>query len=127
MRHSHEYPPLLRRNPTNDLPLRSLIFSKPRSSSFWENRFCAPLVSPAASAQFFQDRNRSVELSLACGLRSHLSSIHDVSASSASRYSAVAAVTVTGGFSPSRCQARQPSIIQRNIPGHSALSFSVRV
>ena len=54
------------------------------------------------------------------------SSSHCFVVSWSSKYSSVASVTIAGGARPMRCHSRQPSIAQRRIAGHSALSFSGR-
>lgn len=112
--------------PANPRPEFLRTATNPRVSSAWVKRRWLPIYSPAFVAHRFQSV-KSVPLdSQACGLRwqhwQH-SSIQAPTASSASRYAAVASRTAFGGASPMRRHSTQPWIIQRSIPGHSALSF----
>src|SRR5262245_47394694 len=47
--------------------------------------------------------------------------------SCSSRYSVVAALTMAGSYSPSRCHSRQPSTAQRRIPGASVANCVANV
>src|SRR6185437_5780951 len=80
----------------------------------------------ALPAQGFQLVNSSWVLSQKPGASSQHSFSHSPMASCDSRYWSVAAVTACGGFRPSRCHIKHPLIIHARMPGHSALSSSVR-
>src|SRR5438876_5459077 len=49
------------------------------------------------------------------------------SRSSAAKYSSVATRTRLGGFKPSRCHSRQPSMPQCRMLGHSPFSVSAQI